>query len=112
MKPRQWMIVAGLLLLVVLAAVGPLLTSSSTAEVAGEKAAPSENDQASLVDQRPLQTARHLAPWLQPRKNGASRRTHCGSQTTKSTWHLRLRCATRRSIRLSSALRRTNSPNA
>ena len=64
MKTRQWLTIIGLLLLVALAITGLVTTRSSTSASApsgSAAAANSASDQDTLVDQRPLQTARKMA---------------------------------------------------
>src|SRR5581483_10069060 len=60
MRFRQWIIAGGLLLLVLLTIAGLVLTSGSNTPATLTKA--NSGESASLVDQRPLQTARKLAP--------------------------------------------------
>jgi small-conductance mechanosensitive channel len=62
MKPRQWVIVVALLLLVVVAIAGLVITNDAVRMAApggGSSATPSERT--TLVDERPLQTARKLS---------------------------------------------------
>jgi mechanosensitive ion channel-like protein len=59
MKSRQWLITVGLLVLVLAAVVGSVMTRDSAAPVASLHLQTS-TEQAPLVDERPLQTARAL----------------------------------------------------
>ncbi|HZQ25513.1 MAG TPA: mechanosensitive ion channel domain-containing protein [Terriglobales bacterium] len=59
-KARQWFFSAGLLILVVAAALGLLFTSNSALEPSAKNAITGASGQ-SLVDQRPLETARAVA---------------------------------------------------
>ncbi len=64
MKTRQWLIILGLLILVTLAITGLVTTRGSNVVMApsGSAATPgTASDQNTLVDQRPLQTARRMA---------------------------------------------------
>ncbi len=57
MKSRQWLIAIGLLLLVLVAVVGSILTS----DLGAPQPQTSSSHRAPLVDERPLQTARTVA---------------------------------------------------
>lgn len=62
MKTRQWITTGGLLVLVALAFIGLVLTGGSSAPVdLRKKPEARSNQQNTLVDQRPLETARKLA---------------------------------------------------
>ena len=61
MTNRQWIIAGGLLILVVLALVGLVLTEPRDSVVSRRSAPPAAHERATRVDQRPLQTARKLA---------------------------------------------------
>jgi small-conductance mechanosensitive channel len=62
MTIRHWMVLGGLLLLLILAVVGLVWTEPGRAPVLGKTStATATAQQATLVDQRPLQTARKLA---------------------------------------------------
>ena len=62
MKPRQWVIVTGLLLLVLLAIAGLVITNDAVRMAApGGVSQTMPSEQTTLVDERPLQTARKLA---------------------------------------------------
>ena len=61
MKTRQWLVAGGLLALVVLAVIGLELTGGSSPPVPNHKLTGANGkEQTTLVDQRPLQTARKL----------------------------------------------------
>src|SRR5439155_9862622 len=61
MKPRQWVIVTGLLLLVLLAIAGLVITNDAVRMAApGGVSQTMPSEQTTLVDERPLQTARKL----------------------------------------------------
>ncbi len=61
MKTRQWIVAGVLLVLVVIAIIGLVLTGGPTPTQPSRKSATGGQQAASLVDQRPLQTARRLA---------------------------------------------------
>ena len=64
MKTCQWLIILGLLILVILAITGLVTTRGSNVVMAPSGSAATPNtasDQNTLVDQRPLQTARRMA---------------------------------------------------
>jgi small-conductance mechanosensitive channel len=63
MRRRQWLVASGLVVLVVLAVIGLWLTDTSGPPAPNRKlTGAKEKEQTTLVDQRPLQTARKLAP--------------------------------------------------
>ncbi len=62
MKPRQWVIVVGLLLLVVIAIAGLVITNDAVRMAApGGVSSATPSERTTLVDERPLQTARKLS---------------------------------------------------
>lgn len=61
MKIRQWLMVSALFVLVLAASIGLVLTERAERSAGAKSTSSSSNQPSTLVDQRPLQTARKLA---------------------------------------------------